>query len=155
MDQPIKAFTERSGIPYFFGVADVAVIEGDFEGEAAIWDIGYPDPEWFMVASNGVTFKVESDVRAYVRYELWATKPPPADPSWRSWEGRIHLISGRIVAVGYFDEAEYYTPFDLGRQDTTWLVRISAKAPTNETDPEFPSRIYGASLFKLQFWPDV
>ncbi|MFC4008147.1 hypothetical protein ACFOY2_13015 [Nonomuraea purpurea] len=152
MAQPIKAITERSGISHFFGVADVGVIEGNFEDETTIWHIGDPDPEWFMVGPNGVTFSIEGEAKAYVRYELWDTQPPPIDPSWRSWEGQIYLASGRIVAVSYYDEADYYTPFDLGRQATNWLVRISAKTPTNDTDPEFPSKIYRASLFKLQFW---
>lgn len=153
MARPIKVLTEPSGISDFFGVADMGAMEGDCEGEATIWDVG-PAFEWIEVGPNGVTFSVKYGAKAYVRYELWDTRPSPIDPSWqRSWEGRLYLASGRIVAVSYAgDEADCHTPFDLGQQATSWSARISAKIPMNDTDPEFPGDIYRVGLFKLQFW---
>ncbi|MEV0595704.1 hypothetical protein [Nonomuraea cavernae] len=155
MTELISEFSERQGISDFFGVADAGVEEGDFASDATIWDTGRPGPNsWIDVGPNGVTLSVEQGKRTYVRYELWDGPPLPMDSSWgRSWEGELFLASGRIVAVSYAgDEPDYYIPFDLGRQGANWLVRICAKTPKNETDPEFPSNIYGADLFKLQFW---
>ncbi|MFB9469169.1 hypothetical protein [Nonomuraea salmonea] len=152
MSEPMKAFTEPSGISHLFGVADLEVIEGMFPAETTIWHLGDPYPEWLMTGPNGVTFGLERDVRAYVRYELWGVPPPPPDPSWRTWEGEIFLTSGRIVAVSFFDEADYHTVFDLGRRAAKWPVRISTKAPVNVDDPAFPRDIFRVHLFTLQFW---
>ncbi|MET8870224.1 hypothetical protein ABZW11_45435 [Nonomuraea sp. NPDC004580] len=69
MPEPVKAFTEPSGISHLFGVADFEVIEGMFPDETTIWHIGDPSPTWLMTGPNGVTLGLDRDVRAYVRYE--------------------------------------------------------------------------------------
>jgi hypothetical protein len=138
-----------------FYVLDKGVVEGGHPVGPVAWgrEVSPPGQDWLEVGSNSVLFEGRRWGTGYVRLEMWS-EPPPADESWhRSWEGEFSSPSGIICPL----EAEEgmlndYRFFDLGRQETTWQVRVQAKFLKNDQEPEFPSNAYEVDFFKMQFW---
>ncbi|MER5620250.1 hypothetical protein ABT061_04315 [Streptosporangium sp. NPDC002544] len=107
---------------------------------------------WIGTGDDGIAIDEINSERCLIKYELW-DGPPPALDTWdRTWSGSVHLTSGKIEAVDqHSGSVSYGAEFDLGRENSTWQVRVHRKALGHE---EFTPNIIGFTLLKLQFWLD-
>ncbi|MEU0484706.1 hypothetical protein ABZ260_36685 [Streptosporangium sp. NPDC006013] len=130
---------------YLSGVADVEkswVLNGiptDAEG-------------WAGTVDDGIAIDEIESERCMIKYELWDSPPPVLDTWERTWSGSVRLTSGRINSIEqYSGDVSYGEEFNLGRENSTWQVRIHRKALGHE---EFTPNIISFTLLKLQFWLD-
>ncbi|MEU3166986.1 hypothetical protein [Streptosporangium sp. NPDC006930] len=130
---------------YLSGVADV-------KKNWVLNEIPTDTEGWIGAGDDGIVIKEISSERCMVKYELW-DGPPPVINTWdRTWSGSVHLTSGKIHTVEqYSGDVSYGEEFDLGRENSTWQVRIHRKALGHE---EFTPKIISFTLLKLQFWLD-